>query len=564
MLLCVELLELAHLLKLKGAAMFQTDQFSDLERVGLRVELAASQCLEVLEGILSNACGYLEKELAFVLGTSLNSSVITAEANRRLLRATALDAMHVILDLTTVFETRCWVPIGVKAACDVAPVEWEHIDVVVSSVAKGVKSIMAKLADEPQTQKTKSSGGAKQGSTATDVATLLSNCNTASFLRNAFRGPFTNVIHHESSLDDDEAGLIGIAKSSVEAYYARVGPDCLRAHAKQLLANGTVEHFRFLDSGALHAVCNRLCLSSIASRVATNLELANFVACALIPPPQVVALLAHQRNSADLFSRKRLRSADEGARTSPAKAKHTLGLAAIGGLSRGLDDTFRLLDRDQAEGKSRKELLTLLCLRVAVPFTDVVEATTQHLQGLLCEPLPNLDVLSQPAFESLSQEDRDAALDAALKRQFMSVHEGRSDAELRRGRVLHLVAIPTFVLPTLLFHTSTKNQYEQYLIRMFRLPFSRFTRLFELQQWVWDHELEVMLLNALSYIESDARKREVLKKAGSLNSAAIELLLKAQENFLKGGSGEEARGKKIGRIKLVETLLAMMHRSLTS
>lgn len=366
------------------------------------------------------------------------------------------------------------------------------------------------------------------------------------FLSNAFRGPHVSQTTMLRTCGEEvlissrrlSGELCGVDGENVQSFYRKHpdGAELLRVHATQMLCNGIFEHFRNHSRTVLQHMCATAGLSTVAVTIATTLELANFLTCAVFPPPVVAQnLLVQDGGSAD---------AAGGGGEDHAVSSHgrAVALAAIGNQSTSLEAARHRLDEivgPPGQQMTVKELALSMCHIAGLSFNDILEALAAHFDAAsdvqtssaLRPQLPTKEAYLKLFF---STDDTSAQalqeLHASLLRSQFPSDQHTTDSHLVQQRAQHVAAIPPSAMFLLVRKTSTKDPYEQFLIRFWRLPFSRCTTRAEMVQWLWSSELFDLAMNLLSY--HDTACRIAALQACRLSRKKVDELLEASTRFV--------------------------------
>lgn len=394
-------------------------------------------------------------------------------------------------------------------------------------------------------------------------------CCMERFVRNAFRGPYVNQLQAQlhptnGDVSEDESvvllpnpkkdkrsstfgdGLSCLSGAALEEWYANTFSDkgeeleMREAHAAQFLANGIASWIQATRSRKeLESMGVALMLPAVSLRLASSMELVNFLTMAIVPTPSVRKLL-RQAHDALLTDVKRGTTGQQSTEASGAPADASISsylatsavacgsLSAMGSQSRSLESVHRCMLESVIYGAagrkpetfSRGELLLQASSRCNIAMESIVAALAEMRSGVgesgMVAGPHRIGAPAMPtraAFDRMAPAERTALHQAILRHQFWSMDTTMAEADhhssverqfvLQRAR--HLVRIPLEALVVLVIATRTTDAYEQLLIRFWRIPFSPRTTRFELSQWVWSDEHVVLNVNLLSYVDAPAR-----------------------------------------------------------
>lgn len=404
------------------------------------------------------------------------------------------------------------------------------------------------------------------------------------FVRNAFRGPYVNQLCAQISSADDvsecesvvllpkpnrrngaatiadtataDNDVVVLSLATLKVYYNQQFPDkaesdrICEAHSAQFLANGVARWLRRCSRKDLEALGAALQLPPVSLQLATSLELVNFVTMSILPTPSVGEQLCQAQRALVCALSKEGGEALPSDVSQPNRSPVVGGgasLSAIGVQSRSLESAQRLMAesilygavRKTPEPFSRGELLHRVSGKLSLPMETIVAALAEMGSGradelqLPCAPtLPTRD-----AFARMGADERRSLYREILRHQFRLLgasssydstsRSGEPHAALEMLRAKHLVRIPLEALVVMVLATTTSDDYEQLMIRFYRIPFSPRTTKFELSQWVWIEEHIVLLGNLLSYVEEPERAAAI--RAGKMRMRDLPVLLAMYE-----------------------------------
>ncbi|CUG88605.1 Hypothetical protein, putative [Bodo saltans] len=419
-------------------------------------------------------------------------------------------------------------------------------------------------------------------------------CRIERFARNAFRGPYLNqvvaTLHEGGDRDDisetesvvllpnpdrrtrrrggdktrmsDEEEL---TPTTLHAYYLNTfglrkdRAQLQSAHVSQLLANGVAHWLKTNSRFELEALSAALYVPAVSLRLATSLELVNFITMSMLPTSSV-GQLVHQAHAAFMEPRQRPKTEENWSlateEAQPFRGGTTMAgtsslastsgsLSAIGSQSRSLESAQRHMSetilygnkRAKPEPFSRGELLHQASQRCRIPLESIVSALAEFgSRGSDADLLPSH--IGAPAMPSREEFD---AMDADSKKQlYQSIlrHQFRAlggcspstgiDLSYEAQRARHLAHVPLEALVVLVIATNTGDPYEQLMIRYYRIPFSPRTTKYELGQWLWNDEHVMLVGNLLSYVTES--ERFVAMRAAKVNVKILPLLLSMGSN----------------------------------
>jgi hypothetical protein len=457
-----------------------------------------------------------------------------------------------------------------------------------------------------------------------DPAVAAPRCKLDRFARNAFRGPYLNQVsatlgafdelsecesvmmlpnpsrrghatqkgrsgEHPIPWDRDEVCL---TPGSLDDYYRHEFPDGSErkriqiAHATQLLANGVASWLKQSSRMDLESLGAALRLPAVNLRLATSLELVNFITMSMLPTPSVGRLVRQLHVAYTEALQRTSTQGHESATVVDEPHDRGLGtggsLCAIGSQSRSLESAQRFMSESILYGTagkkpelfSRGELLHQAAQRCRVPLESIVAALAEFGgRGSDADLVSNVGLPAMPSraeFASMDAEAKHLLHQSILRHQFREVEGSKllSSALLPSGvgceisyeaqRARHLARIPLDSLVVLMIATKTSDAYEQLMIRYHRIPFSPRTTKFELGQWLWSDEHIVLVGNLLSYVTESERLAAM--KAVKLSPKHLPFLLSMGTNSVESDAVAHASSESFGRHGLVDLCVFLLRK----